>query len=85
MVSVKLSSFPCFAGGYNYNFTAGAYSYNFTGSAQDAGHGDDRFRQNISFPLEMIAAFFFSLVVLIYTIHKRLQLCMHAPISQDTC
>ncbi|CAL8467662.1 g7200 [Coccomyxa elongata] len=45
-------------GGYNYGDTVG-------------GAGD--FRLDISFPLEIVAAFFFSLVMLLSTIHKRLQ------------
>ncbi|EIE24638.1 hypothetical protein COCSUDRAFT_46890 [Coccomyxa subellipsoidea C-169] len=45
-------------GGYNYGDNIG-------------GKGD--FRLDLSFPLEIVAAFFFSLVMLLTTIHKRLQ------------
>ncbi|BDA42684.1 Transmembrane channel-like protein 7 [Coccomyxa sp. Obi] len=45
-------------GGYNYGDTVG---------------GDGDFRLDISFPLELVASFFFSLVMLLSTIHKRLQ------------
>ncbi|KAK9909956.1 hypothetical protein WJX75_010045 [Coccomyxa subellipsoidea] len=47
-----------FYGGYNYGANIG---------------GKGSFRLDMSFPLQIIAAFFFSLVMLLTTIHKRLQ------------
>lgn len=46
------------AGGYNYGDNIG---------------GKGMFRLDLSFPLEIVAAFFFSLLMLLATIHQRLQ------------
>lgn len=56
---------------------AGGYRYRDTPHAGD----NERFRLNISFPLELIAAFFFSLLALLYTIHKRLQVSMYSILT----
>ena len=54
------------SGGYNYGDSLG---------------GMGRFQLDISFPLEIVAMFFFTLVVLLGTIHKRLRV----PNPLPTC
>ena len=52
-------------GGYNYGNALGGFG---------------KFQLDISFPLEIIAMFFFTLVVLLGTIHKRLRVALSTDV-----
>ena len=58
----------CRVGGYNYGASLGGFG---------------KFQLNISFPLEIVAMFFFTLVMLLGVIHKRLRVAL--PASHTIC